>query len=82
MTINLYFGKMPDTVNYYLFVPEFKPGKSIDVTIPAKLNKHILVDMPDKMQPILNNTKGVMWPPVPSLDITAIVFPGYKSKEK
>ena len=81
MTINVYFDKMPDTANYYLYIPEFKQGTSINTTIPSKLDEKTTIDICCKGEPIVNNEVGVKWPPVLGYNITGVVFPGYKGKK-
>jgi hypothetical protein len=82
MTVNLYFGKMLDTINYYLSIPKFKAGTNINVAVPSSLQKKVNEDICCKGLPVISSDTGISWQPVPAYDLTNIVFPQNKEKNK
>lgn len=71
-TINIYFRNMPDTISYYLDINGFKFGQTKDITIDSDKNS---------LQRLSKINTGDVFKRY-AYDITDIVFPDYKSKQK
>jgi hypothetical protein len=80
MTINLYFGKMPDSANYYLNIPRFLPGKVLRIIVPefGKTQKLITLDISKKVYQRADGS--LVYPKVYAIDLTPYIFPGFTQK--
>jgi len=80
MVLNLYFPKKPHTINYYLEIPEFKPGSIKNIIIPQLRGNEKKIKV-DAVKESYQKADGTFeWPQVYAIDLTPIVFPGYKEK--
>jgi len=71
MNITMYFAQIPDTVNYYMFINKFEPGKTKTFYIPADIKKKVQVDICCKLNPYSKTNEFYKY--IPSYEITEYV---------
>ena len=80
MTINLHFELLPEEITYYLEIPKFNAGQTIEIVIPKEIRKVTYLDDTRKAAIIVKDK--IIWPQMLLFDITNIVFPDYAEKKK